>query len=655
MPGWSGARACILLPGRFGGRLSGLKAATSRFLAAHLLLRDSKNVSVKKKLEGAALLSSVEPFIAPSSEVGTSDLKVGQALDDARVMVRARAAAQANDQLAFARAFCLRMVTSWWGRLRPEHVPLDELRAPLVPFERGELSSADTSLADAMAEMAARLDVATAAYHIGLVYTGMLAKDYRSSLGVYYTPPALVARLLDQSTAAGIDWSRCRVLDPACGGGAFLAPVARRIISQLETCSPSILVKNIGTRLRGYELDPFAAWLSQVTLDAVMLPIVTKAGSRLPVVVSVTDSLTKRVPREKFDLVIGNPPYGKVRLAPDLRQQYRRSLFGHANLYGLFTDVAVRHSKPGGVIAYVTPTSFLAGEYFKNLRELMGRLAAPVSIDFVSVRKGVFDDVLQETLLATYRRAPSTELVKVSEITPSVDGSITVHETGHFPLPAVPASPWIVPRSSSDAALVNALAAREHRLRNWGYRVSTGPLVWNRHKDQLATRAGRNRWPLIWAEAVTSNGQFVWRATKRNHTPYFAVQPGDEWLIARAPCVLLQRTTAKEQSRRLIAAELPQDFLDAHGAAVVENHLNMLRPINGEPRVSPATLAAFLNSSAADRAFRCVSGSVAVSAYELEALPLPDPAALQCLDQLVASGASRDVIDAECVRLYAAE
>jgi adenine-specific DNA-methyltransferase len=70
-------------------------------------------------------------------------------------------------------------------------------------------------------------------------------------------------------------------------------------------------------------------------------------------------------------------------------------------MYGLFTDMALRHTKPGGVIAYVTPTSFLAGEYFKNLRALLGRDAPPATIDFISARKGVFDDVLQETLLAT--------------------------------------------------------------------------------------------------------------------------------------------------------------------------------------------------------------------------------------------------------------
>src|SRR5580704_17653444 len=68
---------------------------------------------------------------------------------------------------------------------------------------------------------------------------------------------------------------------------------------------------------------------------------------------------------------------------------------------------------------------------------------------------------------------------------------------------------------------------------------------------------------------------------------------------------------------------MPASFIANHGAVTVENHLNMLIPTAAKPIIPPALLSAFLNSSAADRAFRCLSGSVAVSAYERESLPLP--------------------------------
>jgi adenine-specific DNA-methyltransferase len=122
-------------------------------------------------------------------------------------------------------------------------------------------------------------------------------------------------------------------------------------------------------------------------------------------------------------------------------------------------------------------------------------------------------------------------------------------------------------------------------------------------------------------------------------------------LVVKQPCVLVQRTTAKEQPRRLIAAELPAHFIERHGGVVVENHLNMVRPAH-HPAVDPAVLAALLNSEIVDQLFRCMNGSVAVSAFELEAMPLPAPESVARLTRLVRARASRETIESECKRLY---
>lgn len=584
-----------------------------------------------------------------------ADPSSANTLEAGRIMSRALAATfPEGERLALARAFGVRLVASWWQTLTADDGDAQPLRPLLQVLDVMELPDSASALADSIGASAATLKPEAAAYQIGLIYTGMLPSDHRGEYGIYYTPPSLTARLIAQATAAGVNWVTARVLDPACGGGAFLTPVAQKIIDTLPECSPAILIENIASRLRGYEIDAFGAWLSQVSLDAVVLPVARVAGRRLPVVVSVCNSLERSPPRDRFDLVIGNPPYGRVRLEERERERFKRSLYGHANLYGLFTDVALRHAKPHGVIAYVTPTSFLAGHYFKNLRALLARDAPPVTFDFVAVRRGVFDDVLQETLLATYRRGNLSVAASVYEITPIDDAQLDVSPVGNVALPADPSQPWLLPRTAHQASLVEQLAHMAHRLADWGYGVSTGPLVWNRFKSQLAQRPGRGRRPLIWAEAVTANGEFIFRAEKKNHAPYFEMRRGDEWLATDIPCVLLQRTTSKEQTRRLIAACLPEAFLKAQGGSVVvENHLNMIRPIVKKPAVPPAVVAAFFNSAAADRAFRCVSGSVAVSAYELEALPLPAPEYLEELRRLVEKGASRSQIDEACAKLYA--
>lgn len=495
-----------------------------------------------------------------------------------------------------------------------------------------------------------------ASFAVGRLYMALLPSGYRSQHGIYFTPPALARRLIDLVNGAREDIVDVRVLDPACGGGAFLAPVASLKLAALKGESPNAAASKLAATLRGYELDPFSAWLSQVFLEAVTLPLVRAGAAPLPLLVEVRDALQAST-TDSFDVVIGNPPYGRTVLSKQARQRYARSVFGHANLYGLFTDLALRLARPGGHIAFVTPTSFLAGQYFKNLRSLLAQEAPPEVLEFVSDRDGVFDDVLQETLLALYRKGTGVQAVprpaRVLRIRP--EGDLDVVPAGEFRLPADPHEPWIIPRSQEQARLVEVARHQPTRLRDLGYRVSTGPLVWNRHKSQLHSAPGANRYPLIWAEAVTADGRFEFRADRKNHRPYFELRPSDgDWLLAHTPRVLLQRTTAKEQARRLIAAELPPGFLAKHGAVVVENHLNMIYA-DDPPRVSAGVIAALLRSRVIDELFRCISGSVAVSAFELEALPLPDVATLDRLERLLEENAPSAEIDALLEDAYYAD
>jgi adenine-specific DNA-methyltransferase len=519
-------------------------------------------------------------------------------------------------------------------------------------IEVASVTGATKEIARTIGTAAAGLDAIAASYMIGVLYTATMPDKYRAELGAYYTPPELCERLLDMATEAGVDWRSARVLDPACGGGAFLSAVARRMADKMGDCDARIALKNIVERLSGFELDPFAAWMSEVFLEVTLDDLCRTAKIRLPSIVRVCDGLAQVPEDSRFDLVVGNPPYGRVTLPRELRKVYCRSLFGHANLYGLFTDLALRFVRPGGIIAYVTPTSFLAGKYFKSLRGLLGQEAPPVSMGFVEARKGIFADVLQETLLATYCRGGNPRAAHVHFISLTLDGPIKTTTAGSFHLPKRPDQPWLIPRTQRQGELIRRIGASPYRLADYGYTVSTGPLVWNRHKESLRDVGGKRRYPVLWAESVRSDGVFEFRARKRNHQPYFEPKPNEKWVVTDFACVLLQRTTAKEQRRRLIAAELPASFIAEHRAVVVENHLNMVKPINGAPKVSPATVAELLNSEVVDQLFRCIGGSVAVSAYELEALPLPPPDALKEFERLVEQRVNREVLERAVERLY---
>ena len=436
-------------------------------------------------------------------------------------------------------------------------------------------------------------------------------------------------------------------------GVPFLAPVARRMADSLKYSGARVALESVQRRLRGFERDPFAAWMSQVFLDVALADLCGEAGERLRSVVRVCDSLEQAPAGEGFDLVVGNPPYGRITLSPELREKFRRSLFGHANLYGVFTDLALRFTRPGGVIAYVTPTSFLSGEYFKALRDLLGREAPPVSIDFLGERKGVFADVLQETLLAAYRRGSDLGAGKVHFISARSDGSIERTTAGAFNLPENLAEPWLMPRTESQSALARRVDDLPYRLADYGYTVSTGPLVWNRHKPSLRDRPGKGRYPLVWAESVRAEGVFEFRAEKRNHKPWFEPKANEHWVVTDVP---VRAVAENDGEGAMPAPDCGGTAGGVHRGARCGRRRESPEHDQAAQRCAAgwrrAALAVLLNSGVVDQVFRCINGSVAVSAYELEALPLPPPEEAKEIERLVKRRATRETLECAVERLY---
>lgn len=312
--------------------------------------------------------------------------------------------------LDFSRSFINKIIECYWDIIccqKEIDIPLREAH-----FSFPELSYEENKLAVKIASLVGNMDVVEAGYYISSIYTKIIPPDYRASLGVFYTPSPIVNRLIDNVTEEGFDWRKGKILDPACGGGAFLAPLALKLLKESVKKDFFQTLKDIEARLKGFEIDGFAAWMSMVFLDTALLDVYKVTRRKIKNIVDVRNTLTSAVnSKEFYDLIIGNPPYGKIFLEPYLRKLYSRSLYGYANLYGLFIDAALRLANPGTLIAFVTSTSYLGGKYFENLRRLLLEEAPPVVMDFIEERKGVFDEVLQETMITLFKKrvAPAAQ------------------------------------------------------------------------------------------------------------------------------------------------------------------------------------------------------------------------------------------------------
>ena len=148
-------------------------------------------------------------------------------------------------------------------------------------------------MAQSIGQQAANLPLEQACYQLSATYTALVPSSLRSAMGMYYTPPALTKRLLDMAEESGIDWRSAHILDPACGGGAFLLPVALRMREALERLPPALRLETIQNQLRGFEIDPFAAWLTQTWVELALSDLLAAAGKRLSQLVQVCDTLNQ--------------------------------------------------------------------------------------------------------------------------------------------------------------------------------------------------------------------------------------------------------------------------------------------------------------------------------------------------------------------------
>lgn len=541
-----------------------------------------------------------------------------------------------DDAIAFARTFCGSVIKHIW--LSVDYRKRWKCRQ--IPCSTMEMSLQAIRLSMELAKCFLSLNLMEYSYLLGATYTMLLPDSFRANNGIYYTPPVLAERLLDLLAAEGADWAKADILDPACGGGAFLVTVANRILGdyRIKELSSGEKLEHIEKHLVGIEIDAFAGWLTQTLLDIMLYSEAVRAGRRLKAVVKIRDTVQYALSdKRQFDIIVGNPPYGRVKLDEPTRKAYSRSLFGHANLYGVFIDAALRLKTSKGLIGFVTPTSFMGGKYFSNLRNTLYQLAPPLAVDFVSMRNGVFDQVLQETCLVTFGNN-SKKTVVVNKIHAEND-ACDVERIGSFKITGG-TSPWIIAREPSEANIAGRIMRIKTTLKDYGYKASTGQLVWNRMKEHISESYAEGRKPIIWAEAITADGTFSFNYRYRKKLKYISISDKQGFLRCKTPVVLVQRTTAKEQNRRLQACVLPQKFIDEWDGAVIENHVNMLYPITDKPKVSLEVLALILNSQAVDRVFRCLSGSVAVSATELHALPLPPAEKLSGIETLLTNSGS---------------
>jgi len=271
---------------------------------------------------------------------------------------------------------------------------------------------------------------------------------FRKRDGIYYTPRPVAERIVSSALDVLPGLNRktvpnLRIIDPACGCGAFLAAAMR------------ILYDRFGVLPRpenicGIELQPLAAEVAALRLRWLYMSLTGTPGA--PRIVCA-DALRKNVfPAGSFDLVLGNPPFVPIDAIPEarknrLRKQYRFTN-GRFNLFSLFIELGARLAREGGVCGWLAPDRLLLNTQGAAMRRWL--LTEQRLISASSLPPGLFGKAVVDSAAVVFRREPMPP-----------DGCVRIDDAGDVPAADILAFPGcrIVAGLCADGTFLRAVRA----------------------------------------------------------------------------------------------------------------------------------------------------------------------------------------------------
>lgn len=352
--------------------------------------------------------------------------------------------------------------------------------------------------------------------------------------------------------------------------------------------------------------------------------------------------------KNKFDIIISNPPYFKLNKSDPRAKATESISHGQPNIYALFMSIAAHLLKDGGELIFITPRSYTAGPYFRMFREHFFSYVKPTFIHLFGSRNKAFDkdDVLQENIILKAKKR------LLQESHPDLDHDVIISYSNDLAdlknskTRIVPNYEVIdlktknkvvrIPLNSNEDKIIKLIHAWQGSLHSYGMKISTGPVVPFRARDLIIENGFNNdsHAPLLWMQNIKPMST-MWPTKTRKQQYIQNNNESKKLLVKNSNYVLLRRFSAKEENQRLVAAPYLSSALKSNIIGL-ENHLNYIYRPEGELSAEEVFgLAALYNCKLFDTYFRTFSGNTQVSATEIKDMPLPELSLIKKIGSLL--------------------
>jgi type I restriction-modification system DNA methylase subunit len=384
-----------------------------------------------------------------------------------------------------------------------------------------------------------------------LQFNSSLSKEVRKEQGIFFTPKAIRDRLFEVIKLYMPNPEN--VLEPSFGSGEFLYDALERF--------PNAAIYGVEKNKEMY--------------NAVAAATTDKPN----VVLRNADFLD--FPQFKFDTAIGNPPY----FVTDAKNP--ACMVGRGNIFVQFIyKCLTQHLVPGGVLAFVIPTSFYNCSYYQPCRDYIAQKTTILHLENLA---GGFYDTAQDTTLIVIRNTPPPA-------TPSTPAfTFILHGTQYL-------SPNYkeLAESTRDATTLASL----------GLAVKTGDVVWNQEKPHLHETEGTL---VIYMSNIVNNtlvlNNFTQPNEKKQRIKTFKRQP------VKGPAIIVARGYGNAHYK-LSYTFIPETSEPFYG----ENHVNVITATTPEAKNNLKRVMTSFADPRTSRFLAMFIGNSALSKTELESV-----------------------------------
>ena len=230
-----------------------------------------------------------------------------------------------------------------------------------------------------------------------------------------------------------------KILDPACGSGAFLNQALEFLITEHKKLQNDLALMGdlfssyqveesvLENNLYGVDINEDAVEIAKLSLwlrtakkgrELTKLANKIKCGNSLIEDSEVEENVflwEEEFPEVfnegGFDIIIGNPPYVATKQIPEKFRKYfwenfKELLISEMDLYEIFLYSSInKHLKNNGLLGFITPNSYYTNKSFENLRQyLLDNTHILEIIDF-PYRFFPFEDVNTETSILIIQKS----------------------------------------------------------------------------------------------------------------------------------------------------------------------------------------------------------------------------------------------------------